>query len=394
MKCILFPVFSMLVLLLASPKGVAEMPDVDHLPVIDNLPDPFRFQDGSYVRTPEDWRKRREEIIALLTYYEYGHMPPAPAKVEAVETDAQDVFDGVAREIRVTLSFGPEKQVPMQVGLYVPKGKPGPFPVVLAIEPVWHDSLKTVAQRIVERGYIFAGYDRHDLDKDDADRSDGMHPLYPDYDWATLAVWAWGSLRVVDYLLTRKDVDPAHIALTGHSRAGKTALLAAALDERIALAVPHASGAGGAGCYRSCELGVETLTLITNPKRFHYWFQPRLATFSGKEDRLPFDQHFLKALVAPRALLSVEGLADLWANPKGTQRTYQAVQPVFDFLGASDKNAIHFREGGHDTTMDDWEVLLDFADHVFFNKPTTKEFNKLPFPSFQVPTFWKIPGSR
>ncbi len=367
------------------------MPDVDHLPSIKELPDPFRFEDGSYVKTREDWSKRRKEIVDLLTYYEYGHMPPAPATLESEETEAQDVFDGAAREIRVTLKLGPQGQVPMHTELYVPKGKPGPFPVVLAIEPVWDESLTPVARRMIERGYIFAGYQRHDIDKDDADRSDGLHPLYPDCDWASLAVWAWGALRVVDYLVTRSDVDAAHIALTGHSRAGKTALLAGALDDRIALTVPHASGAGGAGCFRIEGKNVETLALITHPSRFHYWFQSRFGTFANKEDRLPFDQHSLKALVAPRALLSIEGLGDLWANPLGTQMTYQAVQPVFDFLGASDKNAIYFREGGHDTTDGDWEALLDFADHVFFNKPTTHAFNKLPFPSFQIPESWKMP---
>jgi hypothetical protein len=137
--------------------------------------------------------------------------------------------------------------------------------------------------------------------------------------------------------------------------------------------------------------GSESLFMITFPARFHYWFQPRLAAFAEKENRLPFDQHFLKALVAPRGLLSVEGLADLWANPLGTQCTYQAAQPVFDFLGATDKNAVYYREGGHDTTMEDWEALLEFADRLFFGKPATKKFNVLPFPEFKAPGSWKVP---
>lgn len=168
--------------------------------------------------------------------------------------------------------------------------------------------------------------------------------------------------------------------MTGHSRGGKTALLAGALDERITLVAPNGSGCGGAACYRIQGKDSETLEIITRPDRFCYWFQPRFRTFAGKESQLPFDQHFLKALVAPRALLSTDALGDHWANPPGTQATYLAVMPVFEFLGVPQKNGIHYREGKHEHNAEDWNALLDFADLQFFGKPSQRAFNQTPFP--------------
>jgi hypothetical protein len=199
-------------------------------------------------------------------------------------------------------------------------------------------------------------------------------------------------MRVADYLATRPEIDVSKMAVTGHSRCGKAALLAGALDTRFGLVAPHASGAGGAGSFRIQPKGVETLELITQPTRFHYWFSPRLREFVDKEDRLPFDQHFLKALVAPRGLLSIIGLGDVWANPKGTQQTHLAVLPVFEFLNAKDKAALWFREGGHDEEPRDWTALCDYSDYVFFAKPRGDAFNRLPFPDAPKPFSWKTPS--
>ncbi len=358
---------------------------------IKELPDPFLMNSSARVATRADWVKRRKEMKAMLLDLEYGHMPPPPGNLVAEETSSEPALEGAAIETRAVLKMGPEHEAQMQVGVYVPTAGEGPFPVIMAIEPVWQEHLWPVAKKVVERGYIFAGYERHDLDPDDDDRSNGVHPLYPDHDWASLAVWAWGALRMVDYLETLDAVDASHVALTGHSRAGKTALLAGALDERIALTAPHCSGCGGGGSFLVEGAGCETLELITQRERFHYWFHPRLRDFAGKEETLPFDNHFLKALVAPRAVFSMGGLEDRWANPVGTQAIWQASQPVFDWLGASGHNFLHFRPGGHDTTDGDWEVLLGVADHVFSGKPLPETVNVPPFPDAPAAFTWKAP---
>jgi hypothetical protein len=389
--------FGMIGAAATSPSGGNTVPNADQLPVCKELPDPFRMNDGSYVKTREDWMRRRQEIVALLEDYEYGHAPAAPP-VTVLKFLKEPAFNGKAWRYRVILGFGPKNKVKVKVGVYVPNGN-GPYPVVLTVapvwkdihKPVWRDQYQDVGRMATERGYILAGYDHEDFDKDDDNRKDGMHPLYPEYDWGTVSVWAWGALRVLDYLFTLPEVDQAHVAITGHSRCGKTALWAAAQDERIALAAPHASGCGGSGCFRIMNKGSESLKAITLPGRFHYWFQPAFAQFADKEDRLPFDQHFLKALVAPRALLSQEAVDDMWANPLGTQTTSQAVQPVFDLLGAADNNALYWRYGGHDMTLGDWEALVEFADHVFFGKPLVRDFRFHPFPEYTIPSSWVVP---
>ena len=108
-------------------------------------------------------------------------------------------------------------------------------------------------------------------------------------------------------------------------------------------------------------------------------------------DRLPFDQHTVKALIAPRALLSTEALGDLWANPKGTQQTYTAAKEVFNFLGASDRIGIVFRPGKHEQNADDWNALLDFADQQFFGKKVNRRFDALAFPDAEKGYSWKAP---
>lgn len=353
---------SILVATMTCASAIAGQPST-------HLPDPLQFKDGSRVERPEQWKARRQEIVDLVMGIEYGHMPPPPISIPVPSTESAHIDVAGATLNRAVLMLGPEETLPMQVGYYVPDSGSGPFPVVLAVEPVWEEHLYPVAKKITAAGYIFAGYQRHDLDRDDADRTDGVHPLYPTYDWASLAVWAWGALRVVDFLETVDAADVSRLVLTGHSRAGKVALLAGGLDTRVALTVPHGSGAGGAGSFQITDKGIETLELITDPERFHYWFHPNLATYAGRVNELPFDQHFLRALVAPRAVASMDGLDDQWANPAGTRAMRDAAQPVFDLLGAPGKNLAYFREGGHDTTMEDWDVLIAFADYVLKGTP-------------------------
>jgi hypothetical protein len=96
--------------------------------------------------------------------------------------------------------------------------------------------------------------------------------------------------------------------------------------------------------------------------RFPHWLNPALRSFIGHEQDMPCDQHFLKALIAPRALLTTEALGDLWANPAGTWQTHVAAQKVYDLLGASQKIACAYREGGHAHSYEDWCTMLDFAD--------------------------------
>ena len=350
---------------------------VENLTAKSGLPDPFLMADGRRVKTLEDWEEQRTYIKDMLLYYQYGYFPPAPENLKAEIINSKRILNGKATETQLVLTMGPDDAITLRVDLSVPTEGDGPFPAVISGDRAWG---RTEGLEVAtDRGYIVADFYRTDLDPDNDDRTNGVHPHYPDYDWATVSVWAWGFSRVVDYLQTLEEVDKDKIVATGHSRGGKTALLAGAMDRRIAITVPNGSGAGGCGSFKYMQGGAESLMRIAEEDRFHYWFQPRLNDFRRKVDRLPFDQHFLKALVAPRPLLCTDGLHDEWANPWGSQQTTEAAREVYKFLGVPENVGNHQRQGGHDHNVEDWEALLDFSDYHFFGTALPSDFYKENF---------------
>jgi hypothetical protein len=381
----------LLPLCFAAPKDSevkkASFPTVDKLSAIAELPDPFLRADGTRLKKPDEWPQQRKALLAAVLHYEYGPLPPVSDNVTAKELSSKRIEATGATEKELLLSMGPNHAIQTHVILTIPDGK-GPFPAIIRGDLGWGRVAAAIVEHIVKRGYILADFSRVEIAPDSAERK-GVYEAYPDYQGGRLAAWAWGYHRVLDYLSTLDVVDKKHIAVTGHSRGGKTALLAGATDERIALTVPNNSGCGGAGCYRLQADKSEDIAAIT--KNFPFWFDPHFTDFIGKIDRLPFDQHTVKALVAPRSLLSTEALKDLWANPKGTQQSYTAAKEVFDFLGAGDGIGIVFRPGGHEQNADDWNVLLDFADRQFFGKKVERRFDDLAFPDTPAGYSWKAP---
>jgi hypothetical protein len=352
----------------------------DDLPVQKDLPDPLRMKDGRRVKTIADWKERRKEILALISRYEYGRVPPAPENVELDKLLAEDVRnEGLTHYRQVRLKMGPEQKLMMTLHIYFPAKLKVSRPAVLRI------GLGDEAVRATnERGYIFACLDNRELDPDNEgyDVVGPAQKLYPKYDWGSLAVWAWGACRALDYLATLPEVDAGKVVITGHSRCGKTALLAGALDERFALVVPNGAGCGGTACARILSDGSESLGLITDKKRFYYWFQKGFGQFAGHEERLPFDQHFLKALIAPRPLLTTDAFNDRWANPLGNQAAFLGAMPVYNFLGVPENNMMHFRQGNHDQLPSDFKVLLDVAAHYFENYARPDNLCVLPYPDY------------
>jgi len=371
----------------ASGADQTVMPTVDQLPSIPQLPDPFLFPDGSRVKTAADWRRRREQIKQLVLYYEYGHPAPDPKNVKGeVVSSAPDPSGGTAKQVHLTM--GPDDKVAFDIELTIPTGK-GPFPVIIKGDGCWGRVKPEIIADIVKRGYVLAEFDRTHVAPDDKSRDKGVLAAYPEADGGDEAAWAWGFSRVIDYLLTQDFIDKDKVIVTGHSRGGKAALLAGALDERVALTVPNGSGAGGAGCYRVQPPKTEDLERIVT--HFPNWFGPHFAQFIGHVDQLPFDQHEVRALVAPRGLLSTDGFADIWANGPGTQASYLAAKEVYTFLGVPEKIGIHFRQGKHDQLEEDFVALLDFADHLLLGKPAAQDFTRLPFPDEPKAHPWTAP---
>jgi hypothetical protein len=235
-------------------------------------------------------------------------------------------------------------------------------------------------EQSIDRGYAIATFYSGDIDPDRADKREGIQPhLTKDrtgpHEWGTIAAWTWGIHRAVDYLVTDPAIDAKRIAVVGHSRLGKTALLAAAFDDRIALAIPHQAGCGGTGPSRSSNPKAESVKRINTS--FPHWFCGAFKDFNDHVDRLPFDQNGLVALVAPRPVLFTNAVEDEWANPSGQFDVLKAATPVYRLLGVEGLTAdrmpepnklidsrlgYYIRPGKHSMTREDWTVFLDFAD--------------------------------
>src|SRR5262249_21972304 len=182
---------------------------------------------------------------------------------------------------------------------------------------------------LLRRGYISAGY----AGNDGMDDAAALSALYPDFDFALLPRRAWAAGLVLDYLGTLPEVDMKHVGITGYSRDGKMATIAAALDERIAAVIAGSTGVGGvlpwrAAGERGFGEGVESTT-----RQFPTWFVPRLRFFSGREDRLPVDANLLVSMVAPRAVLMEWGHNDEVSNTWGDEQTYYSALEVYKMLG-------------------------------------------------------------
>ena len=400
----------------------AEFPAFEKLEARTEPPDPLVMLDGTPVKTREDWfNKRRPELKALFEHYMYGKAPAAPKTIEATvtRTDAK-ALGGKATLREVTLKFGPKSAPPINLLLIVPNDRKGPAPVfaglsfcgnhavlkdpLIAVPKQWiykscagaendHATDKGrgaqadvwCADLLVERGYALATFYNGDIDPDTPELTDGIHPHYlpsgqtqlgPN-DWGTVRAWAWGLSRAVDYLTTHPDIDKTRISVVGHSRLGKTAILAGAFDERIALVVPHQSGTGGMAMNRDNDQ--ETVERIN--RVFPHWFSDSFVPFGGNENKLPIDQHCLVALVAPRPVFDGEGDQDTWANFDGALRTLKGADKVYKFLGGrgivgsgivrvderfTDDNCgdlvQYRRDEKHVLNRDYWKRILDFAD--------------------------------
>jgi hypothetical protein len=385
--------------LIAGTGTAQTSPDwLQQLPVIRELPDPFLMNNGKRVASEGDWQKRRQELKELIQKYEYGHFdPPSPVKVSGTSPDSV-IVTGKLKIIRRTVKLltGIKGEIAFSVNLYIPGSGEGPFPVVITGDLCWSTVIKRVGLEelvsLANRGYIIAEFDRTIFapDKNLRKEEPGWENKY--YDHGAILKWAWGFHRTIDYLVTLPVVDKSKIVVTGWSRGGKAALVAGAFDERIAITAPNCSGTSGSGPQRFVQEGAETTEIIAGT-RFPFWFCSNFRYFFGENrDRLPFDQHSLIALVAPRAYLCTNGLKDTWANPIGTAQAHLAAREVFTALGVRDKMGIFYANTGHDHKTDKWEALLDFADKVFYGKTPVYNFENIPFDNLEKAYSWAAPA--
>jgi dienelactone hydrolase len=317
------------------------LPAFGDLPIIEPLPDPFRWADGSGRSTNfSDWECRRNEIKAQIEHFEIGKKPAKPENITASYADG--VLTVIVTENGQTLTLTSQ--------VVLPEGD-GPFPAVIGMNsgsgsiPATVFSTRNIARITFSHNQVTT-YSNPQL-------TDPYFQLYPDQNLdnaGQYSAWSWGVSRIIDGLELVKSslkIDLEHLAVTGCSYAGKMALFAGAFDERIALTIAQESGGGGAPAWRVSH-NVEPNGSVEKIDNTDYkWFREELKQFSGDNVyRLPYDHHELMAMIAPRALLITGNTDYTWLSNKAAYMTASATKEIYKTLGISDRMGFYI-DGGH-----------------------------------------------
>ena len=365
-----------------------------------SLPDPLRFLNGEPVTMPPAWQKRRAEILHLFQIHVYGRNPverPAGQRFHA-EALLPNALGGaaLAQQVQMIWPGSPKTKTATFTAtftLFLPAhvSRPCPTWVFICNREKSHIDLTRPApspffpiEAIVARGYAAAAFQVDEIDPDTPDAEAGYrrgvrHFFAPTNRreteaWGSIAAWAWGASRVMDYLGSVPEVDTKRVGVVGHSRGGKAALWCGAQDTRFALTVSNNSGQTGAALSR----GKTGERIADINERFPHWFCANYHDFNHRENDLPVDQHELLCLLAPRLVYVASATGDLWADPRSEFLSCIAAGPVFRLLGKKGVEAsalpapetllhtgnigYHLRTGKHDLTPYDWQCFMDFAD--------------------------------
>jgi hypothetical protein len=416
--------------------ALGTLPGVGELPTRAAMPDVMVKNDGTRVTTPEQWQARRKEMRRILEAYAVGLAPPPPGNVKGHEVASQSVLGGKVKYRLVHLRFGPEEKLGLDIGIFTP-AEGGPFPALimpggtppgatplprlpqgpgqgrgvdalLAVGPATPPpgldpgpgpgragagraaDPEAIAARnpALAHGFAYVMFNHNDCGEDTtlrnpdgswAFRTTRFYPAYPGYDWGLLRGWAWGVARLVDYLETDPAIDRARLIVSGVSRTGKSAMVAGAFDDRLALVAPVASSGGGTPAYRFSGAGrggKEGLGEMM--KKYPNWFSPNLHQFWGHVDKLPFDQHWFLALAAPRPFIALEGTDDQNVNINGVRQSWLAARSAYALFDATDRLGVNWADRKHGMVEGDWDALLGFADKHLLGKPVDRRFDRFP----------------
>ncbi|MBQ8612342.1 MAG: hypothetical protein IJ412_11640 [Oscillospiraceae bacterium] len=378
----------------------ADMIRFEQYTLLEKLPDPFIAKNGQRLTDPAAWADRRCEIADTACTLLYGVRPPEPEFLE-VEPIC-DYYYSRTKVYRITTGTR-ERPLSFRLKLLIPENTEGKWPVIIDGDDCFRPQ-EGYYEAALSRGIGWALFDRTEFAHDVQSEQRGcgaLYETYPELDCGALSCWAWGYSRAAD-ALQKLDlpIDLDWIAITGHSRGGKTTLLAGAMDERFRVVNPNESGAGGCGCYRVQIRGVynnevegRNEVLRDSMEAFPYWYGKAAAAYVDRENELPFDLHFIKAMVAPRTLFVSEAAGDLWANPPGSWQTTMAAKEVYRFLNAEENLFWYYRPGYHAHLACDAQMLVNVILHQKNGEPLDERMFRVPFAE-PVPAFdWRCPGT-
>ena len=349
---------------------------------------PPLFAPGAKPSDGEAWRNgRREEIKNILETEVYGRRPverPPHLAFSAVEPDA-DALGGAAVRKRIRVEYGGRYGTNCFTFVaYIPQTmRPVPSFVLIASRPTEEHLGEAAA--IVQRGYAAIAFHKEEVMPDKFHgNTRGVFAAFEDVEasyrpytsWGALSAWAWAASRVLDWIETEPSLDAKHVAVIGHSRCGKTALVAAAWDERFAMACSNDSGDGGAKLHHVDLPNSEHIADSIRSRAF--WYCRRYVHWVNRDMETPFDQHWLVALIAPRLVCIGSATEDDYAGPYGEYQTARYASTAWRIFGmkgfvssgfpkpdAPQQDgdiSYHLRTGKHDLTVYDWNVYMDFAD--------------------------------
>lgn len=389
-----------------GPSGNPEAPnaansDESKATPYTSLPDPLVFHDGTPVKTPADWDKRKLEIFEDFDREIYGRVPEVTLEVNWEIVSRKDTMEGefpiITKELlgHVDNSSYPKISVDIQLTLTTPKNAENAVPVIM--EFGWNFPMRfrrqqtgpTWKEQVLAKGWGYAILVPSSIQADNgAGLREGIiglvnkgEPRKLD-DWGSLRAWAWGASRVMDYFETNPDVDETRVVIEGLSRYGKAAIVAQAYEPRIAIGFIGSSGAGGAKILRRV-FGEQVENLAASGE--YHWFAPNFIKYAGPLTplALPVDAHELVALCAPRPIFISVGSPDVegqWIDAKGMFLAGVFAGPVYQLLGkkglgtfefppqetALVDGEIAFRQhaGGH-TVGPNWPTFLEYADRYF-----------------------------
>jgi len=386
-------------------------------------PDPLVLNDGKRVSSARIWwNVRRPQIVELFDREILGrvpsHLPTVSWTVTSTAHETIGSIPVITKKLvgRVDSSIDPQIAVNIELIVTTPANTPGPVPTMLEVAsanefgPVWKSGVSmdgftggssgeaSWQQQVIERGWGYAMYSPTSLQ---ADNGAGLNagiiglmnkgrPRSPS-DWGVLRAWAWGASRTLDYLASDPAVDAKQVGIQGHSRWGKTALVAMAYDPRFAIGYISSSGEGGAKLYRH-QFGEEigNIAGITE----YQWMAGNFLKYDGPLTvaDLPVDAHELIALCAPRPVFIGAGnsiytmAGDGWADAKGMFLAEVAAGPVYKLLGKKDLGTTEFppietalvsgdlafrqHSSGH-TPAPNWPAFLNFASR-YLHVPEAK----------------------
>jgi hypothetical protein len=367
------------------------------------LPDPLVLASGRRVTNANMWtRQRRPELLRLYEEHIYGRVPANAPKVrwELSETDPR-TRDGAAVLRRLVGHVGPKEDGPqIRVSVYTPARATKKVPIILLLNfgggparaggAAGRGNAATGeppnAADILARGWGYATVGYNDIQPDRADAwtegvigqtlKPGQTKPAPD-EWGTISAWAWGASRIADVLQTFPNVDGSRIALYGFSRLGKTALWAAAQDERFKVVFSGCAGEMGSALARR-DWGETVDDMAQN---FGWQFSGNFQQWPGRWSEMPVDAHMLISLIAPRPVFVTGGTGDQWSDPKGEFLAQVAAGPVYRLLGARDLGistypspdmpvvtgdlAFNLHTGPHTATPGEWAIFVDFLSRYF-----------------------------